>query len=293
MYTREPEPLALLLLEWCPDFPHSKNSSVRISHGLHEKRIDSRENLENCNFSLQSTSMKKHYIIGIDEAGRWPWAWPIVAWGWMADVSLASGLLSSLEGLDDSKLLSSKKHERLFAEIERMQHRNECQYAFSYRDAETIDLIGIRESNRECMQDVLLSLLQFVDSQDSLEVFIDGCDNYRFDIGEMDIGYDFRKLSKEKQLQNSMTGRERIQIIYKIWWDRSVPAISAASIIAKVTRDHIMCDFHEDFPHYGFASHKGYGTRKHQESLLHYGITPLHRKSYAPVKRLISLTSSL
>lgn len=100
----------------------------------------------------------------------------------MADFSVASHLLDSLDGLDDSKSLSEKNREKLFLEIERMQHRNECQYAFSYRDADIIDAIGIREANRQCMQDVLLSLLQFTDEQDSIEIFIDGCDNYRFDL---------------------------------------------------------------------------------------------------------------
>ena len=64
-------------------------------------------------------------------------------------------------------------------------------------------------------------------------------------------------------------------------------AISAASIVAKVTRDRMMCDFSLKYPDYHFDRHKGYGTRRHYEALIHYGITPLHRKSYAPVKRLI------
>lgn len=84
-----------------------------------------------------------------------------------------------------------------------------------------------------------------------------------------------------------------IAISYVIHGDSLIPAISAASIVAKVIRDRMMCDFHEDFPQYGFDSHKGYGTRKHQDALLNYGITHIHRKSYAPVKRLISPSSSL
>ena len=115
-----------------------------------------------------------HYIIGIDEAGRWPWAGPVVAGGWMAESSLAWVLLGSLHGLDDSKRLTENKRERLFTEIERMQHRNECQYAFSYRDASYIDTVGIREANRQCMQDVLVSLLQFTHEHDSVQIFIDG-----------------------------------------------------------------------------------------------------------------------
>lgn len=237
--------------------------------------------------------MKKHYIIGIDEAGRGPWAWPIVAGGWMADCTIASKILDWLDGLNDSKLLSESIRERLFAEIERLQYRNECQFAFAYRDATHIDVVGIRESNRQCMQDVLLSLLQFTHEYDSVEIFIDGCDNYQFDIGEVDIGYDFQKLNPIKKAKYQMSGQERIKIHYRIGGDKSSLAISAASIVAKVLRDRMMCDFHEDFPEYSFDKHKGYGTRKHHDALINYGITPIHRKSYAPVKRLISPTLSL
>lgn len=134
----------------------------------------------------------------------------------MADFSLASRLLDSLDGLHDSKLLSEIKREKLYAEIERIQHRNECQFAFSYRDAETIDTIGIRESNRQCMQDVILSLIQYTQPTDSIEIYIDGCDNYQFDLGEDSIGYDFKKLSIKKNIQHQITGLERIKIYYRI-----------------------------------------------------------------------------
>lgn len=69
--------------------------------------------------------------------------------------------------------------------------------------------------------------------------------------------------------------------------------VAAASVVAKVIRDQMMCDFHEEFPVYGFNEHKGYGTTKHQEALINYGITPIHRKSYAPVKTLISSGTSV
>lgn len=191
-----------------------------------------------------------------------------------------------------------------------MQHRNECQYAFSYRDADIIDQIGIREANRQCMQDVLLSLLQFANHDDIIEIYIDGCDNYAFDIGDFEYEFAQKLRTNRSNIYPSSQSENRCDlsepknpnggshksprtIQFVIHGDALVPVISAASIIAKVTRDHIMCDFHEDFPHYGFSSHKGYGTRKHQESLLYYGISPIHRKSYAPVKRLISPTSSL
>jgi ribonuclease HII len=66
--------------------------------------------------------------------------------------------------------------------------------------------------------------------------------------------------------------------------DRTVKSISAASIIAKVTRDRIMLTMHEKYPAYGFDKHKGYGTKLHMEMLTKHGPSEIHRQSFAPVK---------
>lgn len=146
------------------------------------------------------------------------------------------------------------------------------------------------------MQEVILGLLQYTSDTDTIRISIDGCDNYEFGIDGFE--YIFAKKRRKKDIEH---GNQEIKnliphdassidnnsITYIIGGDALSPAISAASVVAKVTRDRMMCDFHEDFPEYGFASHKGYGTRKHREAMIHYGITPLHRKSYAPVKSLI------
>lgn len=71
--------------------------------------------------------------------------------------------------------------------------------------------------------------------------------------------------------------------------DDKVPAISAASILAKVCRDAEMCQAEQVFPGYGFASHKGYGTRAHREAIALLGPCPIHRKSFEPVKSLLSI----
>jgi ribonuclease HII len=81
------------------------------------------------------------------------------------------------------------------------------------------------------------------------------------------------------------------QCSYVIEGDSLVPCISAASIIAKVSRDRLMCEFDKEYPGYSFWLHKGYGTKKHMDALLNNTITNIHRKSYAPVKKLISTSS--
>ncbi len=211
----------------------------------------------------------------------------------MARADIFEDLLESFHGLDDSKKLTEKKREELFLAIEASQYRSECQFAFAYRDAWDIDTIWIREANRLSMQDVLLSLLQYTDTTDSVEIYIDWSDDYIFDIGYDSIWYSLARSKREKKYNVKMDDTEQIKIYYKIRWDSEYRQIAAASIVAKVIRDRMMCDFHEDFPEYGFDTHKGYGTAKHQEAMLHYGISPIHRKSYAPVKSLILNSSSV
>ena len=70
--------------------------------------------------------------------------------------------------------------------------------------------------------------------------------------------------------------------------DQKVQAISAASIIAKVFRDREMCEYAKQYPEYGFEQHAGYPTKKHLEALSAFGITPIHRRSYAPVRKYLT-----
>lgn len=75
----------------------------------------------------------------------------------------------------------------------------------------------------------------------------------------------------------------------KIKGDQRYHCIMAASIIAKTTRDQIMIQYDLDYPEYGFAQHKGYPTAKHVQAVMQYGVTPLHRRSFQPIKRLLNL----
>jgi ribonuclease HII len=75
--------------------------------------------------------------------------------------------------------------------------------------------------------------------------------------------------------------------------DDKVPAISAASILAKTARDAALVKLHKRYPHYGFDQHKGYGTEMHLERLRTHGVSPVHRKSYAPVRELLVLSEQV
>ncbi len=100
--------------------------------------------------------------------------------------------------------------------MDRLVHMGRCHYAFAYRDAEIIDTVGIREANRQCMQDVLVSLLQFLDPDDRITVYIDGCDNYIFDLGE-NISYTFeRKKNTIMTHSQNVIHTARIRIVYQI-----------------------------------------------------------------------------
>ncbi len=208
----------------------------------------------------------KIYLIWVDEAGRGAWAGPVVAWAFCVEFDFDFTLLP---GLTDSKKLSPQKREVLLETIEKLDSEGNCYFSWWESSAEMIDTVGIREANRRAMESALWGIFQklnkkHIHSRYSYTVLIDGRDNYAFD------------------------GIPQEQLTYIIRWDLTEPVISAASIVAKVSRDKIMCDFSAECPEYGFFLHKGYGTKKHHESLLYYGIHPLHRKSYAPIKALIS-----
>lgn len=185
-------------------------------------------------------------VCGIDEAGRGPWAGPVVA----AAVIFKGKIPKDLR---DSKKLSQQSRELLFDKI------MECSYVgVGVQDASTIDTIGIKKSTNNAM----LLALKELSATPSL-LLVDGRDTFTFP-------YEFFSIIKGDDL---------------------LPHVSAASIIAKVTRDRLMLSYHEQFPQYGFDKHKGYGTKYHQEALRLHGVSSIHRISYKPISYL--LTTSL
>jgi ribonuclease HII len=148
-----------------------------------------------------------------------------------------------LLGVDDSKKLSEKKREELFEQIK----EKAVAYAIGMRDPQRIDAINILEATKEAMADAILGL-----SVEPDHVLIDAL--------------------TLKDVPIRQTG------IVK--GDARSVSIAAASILAKVTRDRMMVEYDAQYPGYGFAQNKGYGTAAHYAGLKTLGLTPIHRRSF-------------
>lgn len=181
-------------------------------------------------------------ILGVDEAGRGPWAGPVIA--------CAVVLGQPIEGLTDSKKLSAKKRESLAIQI---QHQA-LAYAYGSASVEEIDELNIHQATLLAMQRAIEEI-----KHNYKEVWIDGC------------------------------FAPTIQATCKtfIQGDLNYPSISAASILAKVKRDQLMQDYELIYPGYDFKKHKGYGTSSHMQALGSLGPCAIHRKSFAPIKKLL------
>ena len=182
------------------------------------------------------------HIIGCDEAGRGPWAGPLVA----AAVMLPNDYNNDL--IDDSKKLSEQQRTELFEEIKKVA----IAYEIVVKDAAYVDEHNPKKSSRDAMTEGANKIMK----QDTF-VLVD---------------------AETLPIENS---------IGIIKGDQKSISIAAASILAKHTRDQLMFEIDKELPEYSFKNHKGYGTKKHQEALLKYGVTKYHRKSYKPVKELL------
>ncbi len=203
--------------------------------------------------------MSSYFLLWVDEAGRGSWAGPVVA----AVCALKQGIeYSFLSLLDDSKKLSPKKRELVFAMINESIKKWNCFGGVGVISSDIIDQVGIREANRLAMDEALRQVLSQIGDAYRL-IKIDGRDNYKFQ------------------------GIEPGKIQYIVRGDTFVPEIQAASILAKVSRDHIMEELATIHPQYAFEKHKGYGTRLHEKLLDLHRPSIVHRKTYAPIKKLI------
>lgn len=189
------------------------------------------------------------YVIGIDEAGRGPLAGPVVS---SAVLILEDDFnkAKKIKSVKDSKLLTEKKRLEVY---NKLINNSAIKWGIGIVSEKVIDRINIFEATK-------LSMVKAVK--------------------------DLEKKCKLKADHLILDGRIRIKIDRKqesiVKADKKVFVCSAASIIAKVTRDNIMLEYHKKYPQYGFRDHKGYGTRKHMQSIKDYGICPIHRRSFTP-----------
>jgi ribonuclease HII len=188
----------------------------------------------------------RRHIAGVDEAGRGPLAGPVVA----AAVILRPG--PRIPGVADSKSLSPEVRLELSGIIRR---RALC-FGIGWADRAEIDAINILQATFLAMRRAVLAMSLTPD-----HLLVDG-----------------NQLPRLDGLGRRLTARAIID------GDVSEPAISAASILAKVARDQFMDQMDTIYPEYGFKDHKGYGTPAHQRCLERHGPCPLHRRSFEPVR---------
>lgn len=192
---------------------------------------------------------KSPFIIGVDEAGRGPWAGPVTAAAVILDPA------RPVAGLTDSKKLSEKARDRLAPLI------RERALAWSVAEASVaeIDTLNIRQATFLAMQRAIAGVFAQTASAGAM-ILIDG------NALPADLPAPARAIIKG---------------------DLTEPSISAASILAKTYRDAQMTSLCNTYPGYGFSGHKGYGTAAHAEALARLGPCPVHRQSFAPVKALL------
>ena len=188
-------------------------------------------------------------IAGVDEAGRGPLAGPVVAAAAILPSKWAeSGLPRELEGLNDSKQLTANQREKFFAFI---TSRGEIEFGIAEVDAALIDEINILQATHRAMNDALAKLRPAPE-----HALVDG-----------------RPVTTMRVPQTAI-----------VQGDARSYSIAAASVLAKVARDRLMLEFDRQWPKYGFAKHKGYGTAQHLAAIAAHGPCPIHRRSFAPLK---------
>ena len=180
-------------------------------------------------------------VVGIDEAGRGPLAGPVV----VGAVILPPNFV--LAGLNDSKKLTAKARERLYAEITENPEIRWTSIAISPQEIDRLNILGATHSGMRAVVEQI--------SPRPAHALIDGLPVRNFPCP-----------------QTALVGGDGISL-----------SIAAASIIAKVQRDRIMLEIDRLYPEYGFAKHKGYPTREHFAKLRAHGPCPIHRRSFAPV----------
>jgi ribonuclease HII len=201
--------------------------------------------------ALETAALREGFglICGVDEAGRGPWAGPVVAGAVVLDLSALSDQLRM--GLDDSKKLKPAAREALFDILQ-----IEARVGIGRAEVEEIDTLNILQAS-------LLAM--------------------RRAVGDLGVPMpDLALVDGNREPEMPCTVRTVVK------GDGLSLSIAAASIAAKVTRDRLMSDLDQRFPGYGWAHNAGYGTAEHKAALARLGVTPAHRKTFAPIRKMLS-----
>ena len=193
-------------------------------------------------------------VVGIDEAGRGPWAGPVVAGAAVfLDRNVDEFLLKNL---NDSKKLSAKKREQLYEKLLEANKKGQV-------------LIGIGEASVEEIDNLNILQATFLAMKRAKEA--------------LGIKPDFALVDGNQKPQG--IGCECATLVKG---DAKSYSISAASILAKVYRDGLMCDLAKKYPYYAFEKNAGYGTKAHVDGLRSYGVVKgVHRLSYKPIQEVM------
>ena len=192
------------------------------------------------------------YVIGIDEVGRGPLAGPITLCGFVVKKSQIHKIADI--GITDSKKISPQKRQKVMNKLQLLKNSGDVFWFIISRDNKHIDTNGIAISIRECVDDILKSIENDLETNPNhMDIYLDGS----------------LKASNRYFRQHTI-----------IRGDTTHGVIGAASIIAKLYRDNVMENFDLVYPVYGFYNHKGYGTKEHYNAIKKFGVCELHRISY-------------
>ncbi len=202
-------------------------------------------------FEIKKISEGFTNIVGCDEVGIAPLAGPVVAASVILDPRDLTGKRTKNKWwyrVRDSKTVNEKERNELCKFI-----KDHClDFSVSVVSHETIDQINIHQAGMLAMKNSIDGLKRKPDF-----IFLDGI----------------------HKLKNIFIPQQTV-----ISGDAKILSISSASIVAKVARDGILAKLHETYPNYGFMKHKGYPTKFHREAIIKFGVTPIHRKSFALVR---------
>ncbi|MBU1703452.1 ribonuclease HII [Patescibacteria group bacterium] len=185
---------------------------------------------------------------GMDEAGRGPWAGPVVA-----AVVVFRGKDLRIKGLKNSKALTAEKREEIYRKL-----KTKVFFGVGSATHEEIDELGLIKATNRAFTRALEALKKDKSRRPPDLLIIDGRDKFNMPIPYVSV----------------IKGDEKVKIV------------ACASIIAKVERDKIMKKYAKKFPLYGFDENMGYGTKRHQKGIKEHGICEIHRRTYEPVARL-------